>query len=275
MAFEEGGAPELEGQLDHASDVNSNEDTGGGGQSQNQFSVSPDDWNQVQAELASLRQYKQDWSQKQASYDNDLRSYKEELSKVREDERRFRLLQAGDPEIIKDEQERRKNEAIQKELRKHLTELLPDLVQKGELRLNQGGSHLADQLYFSQASQKVHSMAKEEGFDDKGQKAMEAFGSFMIESVPQWKDRFYKGDLSVVDETAKWIKETILEPRDKYIENRVLERIRKQGKYAAPLPSRTGGGGVKVNNALKQDFNDPDARRNAFLKIAHSALTEN
>jgi hypothetical protein len=246
-----------------------------GGQSQQE----PDYKREAEEYRAKLERLAQD----NESYKRDLQSHKEELSQRREDERRSRederrrsLLLAGDKELLQEEEQRRSAEKIKEQFfkvfpnAKNVLEGNGQNQQQGEKEVS-----VAEQAFHNGNRQRAMEMAKKSGFGTtEGQQVMTTVGDYLINITPQWKERYYKrGDTTVIDEVHKWMEDKVFAPRDRAVEARLLEKLKKQGRYTAPLPSRTGGSNAPSPSREKDlDLNVPNQRKDAFLKVARSSM---
>ena len=235
-------------------------------------------------ELEEVRSKYDRLAQDNESYKRDLQTHKEELSRRREEERAYReedrrraLLLSGDKEILAEEEKRRKSEAIKNQF----YELFPkakDILEgsaKGK-QDNEGEPSLAEQAFHNGTRQRAMEMAKKSGFaTTEGQQVLTTLGDYLINITPQWKERYYKrGDTTVIDEVHKWMEDKVFGPRDRFIENRIIEKLKKQGRYTAPLPSRTGGSGNPPSKDKDLDLNVPSQRKDAFLRVARNTLEQ-
>lgn len=249
-----------------------------GGQGQQQ------DQSDYKRELEEFRSRAERLAQDNENYKRDLQSHKEELSQYREEQRRAReeerrrsLLLAGDKEILQEEEKRRYSEKIKNQF----FEVFPEAKKlfDGNAQNQQQGEKevsLAEQAFHNGNRQRAMEMAKKSGFTTtEGQQVMTTVGDYLINITPQWKERYYKrGDTAVIDEVNKWLEDKVFGPRDRAVEARLIERLKKQGRYTAPLPSRTSGSSSSSSKEKDLDLNNPQQRRDAFSRIARGALEQ-
>lgn len=205
----------------------------------------------------------------------DVSAHKEELANMREAERRRTLLFAGDKSIIQEETRKRRAEEIKNEF----YELFPkarDMFEGNAQAFNQQPQpSVAEMAYMNSAKQEAYTFAKNEGFSTpEGQHFMAVLGDVLIHSVPDWKARFYQGgDRSVLNEVTEFIREKIFKPRDQQIESRLLEKIKKQGRYVSPLPRTSAGSGRIEKPKDNLDFTKPEDRHKRLSEVIQRSIS--
>ena len=134
---------------------------------------------------------------------------------------------------------------------------------------------MGDKVFYSTATQKAHEMAASVGFESpQGKEFMSLMGNILISSVPDWERRFRgEGNMEVLNEVFDYIKTSILEPRDKIIENKIIERIRKQGRAVVPLPRGSGGSSSPTPRLNNVDIKNPASLRDAFVSLGAKHLS--
>jgi len=195
-------------------------------------------------EIESLRRENARLQEVNQKYSAELPEFKNELQRLRDEQRQRDLLLLGDKDVIAERQEKLRQDKVRDELFKVVPEFKDFLN-----RPQQTGPSIAESAFFNSARNTGFELADKAGFKDQAGKEFMVYASDMlIKYNPAWNQRFYQnGDMSVLNEVSDFINKQILEPRDKAIEQRVLSKIRSQNKVAAPLPAR-GGGSPKVGN---------------------------
>lgn len=223
-------------------------------------------FSQMQSEIAKMRQANQDLLR-------DLTAHKEELARDRETKRRALLQMSGDQDFLQEEAQKKRAAQIADEL-KQLAKYNPEL-QQFLGNQNQGAS-LGDKVFYNTATQKAHELATTVGFESpQGKEFMSLMGNILISSVPDWERRFRReGNMEVLNEVFDYIKTSILDPRDKIIENKIIERIRKQGRSMMPVPRGSAG---STGPALRQnpvDVKNPTSLHEAFMSLGAKHLND-
>lgn len=256
-----------QGQADQS--VINNEDTQGENQ---QVSTMPDyskNFEEMNGKFEKLSSYNQQLL-------NDLQGTKQELAQLREQERRKTLMMAGDQDIFKQEQERKRQEQIRNELFKVVPEF-KDFTEGRHAQQN-GQPSVAEMAFYNQARTSAQQSLANRGIKDQsGQEVLIRLGDALIHDIPQWHDRFYKnGDTNVLKEVEDFIFQKIIDPIKEQVKQETIEMIRKQGRFAAPVP-RLGGGGQGGNQQKNESFNansTPDRMR-AWGKVYQQTLAQN
>lgn len=217
-------------------------------------------YGQLQSEVEKMRRQNQDLLR-------DLTAHKEELARDRETKRRALLQMSGDQDFLKEEAQKKRASVLASEL-KELAKYDPELQRF--LGNDQQGQGLGDKVFYNTATQKAHDLAGTIGFETaQGKELLSLLGNILILSVPEWNKSFYKdGNMGVIDQVFDYVKTQILEPRDKIVENKIIERIRKQGRAAPPLPRGTAGSNVSVQQNQQINTRDVNSMRERFLALA-------
>jgi len=207
----------------------------------------------------------------------DLQGTKQELARLREEERRKTLIAAGDQDVLKQEHEKRRQEQIRNELMKVAPELKSVFEGQMANQQMQQQPSVAEMAFYNSARTNAQQSLANRGIKDpSGQEIMIRLGDALIHDVPQWQDRFYKkGDTTVLKEVEDFIFSKVIDPLKEQIKQETIENIRRQGRFAAPVP-RVGGGGSSPQSK-KENFNpdSPQERMGVWGKVYQQTISGN
>jgi len=212
------------------------------------------------AQIEELRRQNAHLQEVNSKYMGELHGFKSEIATLRDMQREQQLLAAGDPRALAKRQEQAKQEEIKEELFK----IFPHLKQLENGLPTQSARD--DQFFLNSARAEGYKQAEQLGFKDEASKQFMVYAADMLMQVnPAWKQRFYEQkDMSVLNEVSQFIQKQIFEPRDKMIEQRILERLRKQNKVSAPIPPRGGGSAKPAADVQRIDSRNSTDRAKVY-----------
>jgi chorismate mutase len=215
------------------------------------------------AQIEELRRHNAQLQEVNSKYAGEIHGFKSELATFRDSQREQQLLMMGDPRTKAKYEEQAKQQEIKEELYK----ILPHLKQIENGIPSQSARD--DQFFLNTARTEGFKRAEQLGFKDEASKQFMLYAAdMMIQVNPQWKQRFFdQKDMSVLDEVATFMNKQIFEPRDRAIEQKVLERLRKQNKVASPMPSRGGSQAKPTGNSEKIDSRNADDRSKVYAHL--------
>jgi len=219
-------------------------------------------------ELAELRRLNAELQERIQRGDAERGQFKEELAKLRDDQRQRDLLLVGDKDALAARQEQLRQQKIKDEFFK----IFPEV--KNALDRGQSAQpNVAEAAYLNSAKSKGFELADKMGFKEtSGKEFMIYAADMLIQNTPQWKQRFYQaGDMNVLDEVADFINKKVFEPRDRMMKQQWINSLKKQNQFSTPLP-RGGAGSPKTSGVPEKiDASKAEDRMKVFAHIYNRA----
>jgi hypothetical protein len=212
------------------------------------------------SQIEELRRQNAQLQEVNSKYSGEIHGFKSELTSLRDAQREQQLLAIGDPRTKAKFEEQAKQQEIKEEFYKlfpHMKQLENGLPQQ---------SARDDQFFLNTARTEGFKHAENMGFKDEAGKQFMVYAADMLMQVnPNWKQRFFEQkDMSVLNEVSEFINKKIFEPRDRAIEQRVVEKLRKSNKVASPVPTKGGGAAKQVNQSERIDSRSAEDRAKVY-----------